>query len=148
MYSNTGPPNYNPLYPTTDLCDVDYYEYEYYSEQFMDYFPYIYSTINTGVCSPDTVTKLATRQCQRELASQPGFIYTTLNILMYDMCTFDEIPGPLDGLRKLTKPFTDKRKVSRNSTDRIPPIGLVLEDLSDGLLFTNLKPGENSTSVY
>merc|ERR1719225_2232713 len=66
----------------------------------MDYFPYIDTTITTGVCSSDTVTKFATRECQRELAAEPGFIYTTLNILMYDMCAPDEIPGPLDGLRK------------------------------------------------
>ena len=122
--------------------------YDVYSYQYYDYYEYNVTEITTGVCSEETVAKLATRECQRELASQQNFIYSALNILMYDMCRPDELPPPIEGLRKLKKQNTDKRKVSRNSTDRIPPIGLVLEDLSDGLLFTNLKPGENSTSVY
>ena len=111
-------------------------------------FEYNTTEITTGVCSEETVAKLNTRECQRELASQQSFIYVTLSVLMLDMCRPDELPAPIEGLRKVRKQFTDKRKVSRNSTDRIPPIGLVLEDLSDGLLFTNLKPGENSISVY
>ena len=138
VYENTGPPNYDPLYPTTDQCDVDYYEYEYYSEQYMDYFPYNLTTITTGVCSPDTVTKFATRECQRELAAEPGFIYTTLNILMYDMCTFDEIPGPLDGLRK----HREQKQQAKNETNRLTPIGLVLADLPDGTLSTDLDFGK------
>ena len=143
VYATTGPPNYDPLYPTTDQCEEDIiYSYEYYSEQYMDYFEYNETEITTGVCSEETVAKLNTRECQRELASQPNFIYTTLNIIMDEMCRQDEIPPPLEGLRKLRKQFTDKRKVSRNSTDRIPPIELVVDDLSDGLLFTYLKPGK------
>ena len=136
VYATTGPPNYDPLYPTTDQCDVDYYEYEYYSEQYMDYFEYNVTTINTGVCSTDTVTKLATRECQRELASQPNFIYVTLNTMMYDMCRPDEVPGALEGLRK-QRP---ERK-AKNETHRLTPIGLVLADLSDGVLSTDLKFG-------
>ena len=143
LYATTGPPNYDPLYPTTEQCEgILIYEYEYYSEQFMDVFEFNTTEITTGVCSEETVAKLNTRECQRELASQPNFIYSTLNIIMYDMCRPDELPAPIEGFRKVRKQFTDKRKVSRNSTDRIPPIGLVLEDLSDGLLFIDLKPGK------
>ena len=149
VYATTGPPLFNPLYPTTDQCEGDILDsYDYYSYGAMDYLEINITEITTGVCSEDTVAKLNTRECQRELASQPNFIYTTLNTIMDEMCRPDEIPPPLEGLWKLRKQFTDKQKVSRNSTDRIPPIGLVLEDLSDGLLFTNLKPGENSISVY
>ena len=139
VYANTGPPQYNPLYPTTDQCEGDIiYSYDYYSYQYMDYFEYNTTEITTGVCSSDTVTKLATRQCQRELAAEPGFIYTTLNILMYDMCTFDEIPGPLDGLRK----HREQKQQAKNETNRLTPIGLVLADLPDGTLSTDLDFGK------
>ena len=143
-YTNTGPPLYNPLLPTTDQCEG--YEYDYYNYNYeypmMDP-PESNSTITTGVCSEETVAKLATRECKRELAAQPRFIYLTLRVLMYDMCRPDEIPEPLEGLRILGKQNTDKWNVSttRNSTDRVSPIGLVLE-LDDRTLFTNLRPGK------
>ena len=91
-----------------------------------------------GKAMPDTVTKFATRECQRELAAEPGFIYTTLNILMYDMCAPDEIPGPLDGLRK----HREQKQQAKNETNRLTPIGLVLADLPDGTLSTDLDFGK------
>ena len=137
LYENTGPPNYDPLYPTTDQCVVDIMEYEEYSEYYMEYFPYNVTTITTGVCLPDTVTKLATRECQRELASQPNFIYSTINILLYDMCRPDELPMPIEGLRTHLEQKTEK-----NETNRLTPIGLVLADLPDGILSTDLDFGK------
>ena len=137
MYTTTGPPNYTPLYPTTDQCVVDIVDsYDVYSYQYYDYYEYNVTEITTGVCSADTVAKLATRECQRELASQPNFIYVTLNTMMYDMCRPDEVPGALEGLRKQRA----ERK-AKNETHRLTPIGLVLADLSDGVLSTDLKFG-------
>ena len=76
-----------------------YTDYDYYSYQNMETYQYNFTTITKGVCSPDTVTKLATRECQKYLAAEPNKIYTTLNIIMNDMCAADEIPSALDGLR-------------------------------------------------
>ena len=115
---------------------VDIYSYDYYIEQYMDYFEYNYTEITTGVCSEETVAKLATRECQRELASQPNFIYVTLYTMMNDMCRPDQVPGALEGLRK-QRP---ERK-AKNETHRLTPIGLVLADLPDGVLSTDLKFG-------
>ena len=109
---------------------VDIYEYEY------DDYEYNVTEITTGVCSEETAAKLATRECQRELASQPNFIYVTLNTMMYDMCRPDEVPAALNGLRKQRA----ERKAN-NETHRLTPIGLVLADLPDGVLSTDLKFG-------
>ena len=137
LYADTGPPNYTPLYPTTDQCVLDIIDsYEYYSYQYMDYFEYNTTEITTGVCSDDTAAKLATRECKRELAAEPNFIYVTLNTIMYDMCRPDQIPEALDGLRKQRA-----EKKAKNETNRLTPIGLVLADLQDGLLSTDLELG-------
>ena len=92
--------------------------------------------ITTGVCSADTVAKLATRECQKDFLSQPNFIYDTLDTMIYDMCRPDEVPGALEGLRK-QRP----ERRAKNETHRLTPIGLVLADLSDGVLSTDLKFG-------
>ena len=140
VYATTGPPLFNPLYPTTDQCEGDIiYSYDYYSYQYMDYFEYNTTIITTGVCSDDTAAKLATRECIREMGAEPNFIYGTLNTIMYDMCRPDQIPVPLEGLRKQRKEIQEKK--AKNETNRITPIGLVLADLPDGLLNTNLRLG-------
>ena len=104
----------------------------------METYQYNFTTITKGICSAETVEKLATRECQKYLATQSNKIYSTLYIIMYNMCAADEIPTALDGLRKQ---FTRQQNVSRNSTDKIAPIGIVL-DLDDGIVFTNLRPGK------
>ena len=111
--------------------------YDVYSYQYYDYYEYNVTEITTGVCSADTVAKLATRECQRELASQPNFIYSTINILLYDMCRPDELPMPIEGLRTHRE-----QKKTKNETNRLTPLGLVLADLPDGVLSTELDLGK------
>ena len=105
----------------------------------METYQYNFTTITKGVCSADTVTKLATRECQKYLAAEPNKIYTTLNIIMNDMCAADEIPSALEGLRLNREDF---KKAHNKTSNRLTPIGLVL-DLDDGLVSTDLKFGNN-----
>lgn len=101
---------------------VNSYDYYYYSTG--DYFEFNFTIIVSGVCSAETVQKLATRECQISLETQPRYIFYTINILMAGMCTPEEIPTPLylEGLGS---------GISRNETrSRITPINVIYEFLA------------------
>ena len=130
----------------------------------MQFYQYCVYDITSGVCSTSTVTKLATTTCQTELAEQPGFIYSTLNNLLFDMCTYTEIPvalggsgrrrkrserrkpknhgrvGERDFLKSLGKPSPLIRS-QHNVTSRLAPIGQV-STLSGTVQYSKLNFGE------
>ena len=171
-WTTNGPPNFEPYpaaYPTSTnpVCTTSLlFSGQCPSLQYMQDFPCEFYEITSGVCSTSTETKLATTTCQNELAYQPGFIYTTLNSLILDMCTYANIPAALGGsgkrkkrseertpknlfferfgerdfLKSLGKPSPVVRKQD-NATSRLAPIGLVTTS-SGSVLSTDLNFGE------
>ena len=152
------------------MCTTTFvYSYPAYSVQYMQFYQYCVYDITSGVCSSSTVTKLATTTCQTELTEQPNFIYNTLNSLLFDMCTYTEIPVALGGsgrrrrrserrtpsdlhLRRLQerdflKSLGKPSPRSQNITARLAPIGLATT-ASGTIQSTNLKWGKLSPYVH
>ena len=110
------------VYPTSDQCVI--------STRTVDLEVPI-ANITTGVCSDKTVEQLSTKECSRYYISQPHYIQSALSNLVWGMCRQDQYPWSR----------TDQQNMFRKSTDRIAPIGLVME-LDDGTIFTNLNSGK------
>ena len=163
IYSTNGPPNFEP-YPaawptsTNPVCTTSqYFQGQCYSEQYQQNFPCEFYDIISGVCSTNTVTKLTTTTCQNEFAEQPNFVYTTLNSIMFDMCTLTEIPTTLNGSGRRRRRSERKRKSDigrleerdflkslgrpRQNISRLAPIGSA-STASGSLISTKLNFGE------